>query len=46
VEFNSQDQVEVVVVKDQVTLSEMVVVVLVVDVLLDGVQNNLQMLQV
>jgi hypothetical protein len=46
VEFNSQDQVEVVVVKDQAIHLEMVVVVLVVDVLLDGVQNNLRMLPV
>jgi galactitol-specific phosphotransferase system IIC component len=45
VEFNSQDQAVAVVELVLVTLSEMVVLVLVVDVLLDGVQNNSQMLQ-
>jgi hypothetical protein len=45
VEFNSQDQAVAVVELVLVTLSEMVVLVLVVDVLLDGLQNNLQMLQ-
>jgi hypothetical protein len=45
VQFNTLVQVVEVVDKVLVTLSEMVVLVVEVDVLLDGVQNNLQMPQ-
>jgi hypothetical protein len=44
--WHIQVQVAVVVVRDQVIHLEMAVVEVVADVLLDGVQNNLRMLQV